>query len=186
MCLLSCFWIIDEECYLSAGMQWYLGWISSYSFAATLQYMFYSTLFPSWVSLHPSTGAASMNFPSSSISGLPDTFPSRTATTGKSMQQILEKHVFSHWSKWGRYWSCVVPVSSVRAAILPARVSQSSFQRAKINRGTFVCFTAKAKKESKGKWPQPSNRSWLSWNGNLLLFRKSRSESRAQSFPHFH
>lgn len=76
------------------------------------------------------------------------------------------------------------------AAAIPScqDLTQSSFQRGKksIEEHLFYSKGKNKKKKREVKWPQPSNRSWLSWNRNLVLFRKSRSDSRALSFPHFH
>lgn len=65
------------------------------------------------------------------------------------------------------------------AAAIPScqGITQSSSQRAKINRGTFVCFTAKVQKERWNGHSHLTGTDWAgtgTWNENLLLFRKDK------------
>lgn len=68
-------------------------------------------------------------------------------------------------------------------SFLPGSYTEQLSEGKKINGGTFVLQQRQNNQKRKVKWPQPSKRNGLNWEGS---FRKGWSDSRAQSFPHFH
>lgn len=69
---------------------------------------------------------------------------------------------------------------------LPARMWHRAAFRGQKSIEEHLSVLQQRWKKRKVKWQQPSKRNWLRWKGSLVLFRKSRSDSEEQSFPHFH